>query len=69
MPALPQNRRVTESDLNASEAVVRNEARPAPAAPAPSQTPPAPVFVDPNATVTIMRNLKGQDYKVVRDIR
>ena len=63
------DRRVTESDLNASEAVVRNEARPAPAAPAPAQTPPAPVFVDPNATVTIMRNLKGQDYKVVRDVR
>ena len=65
------DRRVTEADLSASEAVERRVASPAPAAPAPApaQTQPAPVTFDPNATVTIMRNLKGEDYKVVRDVR
>ena len=63
------DRRVTESDLSASEAVERKVAPPAPAAPAPAQIQPAPVPFDPNATVTIMRNLKSEDYKVVRDVR
>jgi pilus assembly protein CpaB len=63
------DRRVTEADLSASEAVERRVASPAPAAPAPAQTQPAPVTFDPNATVTIMRNLKSEDYKVVRDVR
>ena len=53
------DRRVTESDL--SEA----EARPAPQAPqAPAKAQPAPVPVYSGATVTIIRNLKGQEYKV-----
>jgi pilus assembly protein CpaB len=63
------DRRVTESDLSASESVERRVAPPAPAAPAPAQTQPAPVTFDPNATVTIMRNLKSEDYKVVRQVR
>jgi pilus assembly protein CpaB len=63
------DRRVTESDLSAGEAVERKVAPAAPAAPAPAQIQPAPVFLDPNATVTIMRNLKSEDYKVVRDVR
>jgi pilus assembly protein CpaB len=67
--AVVADRRVTESDLSASEAVERRVALPAAAPPAPAQTQPAPVPYDPNATVTIMRNLKGQDYKVVRDVR
>ena len=57
------DRRVTESDL--SEA----EARPAPQAPqAPAKAQPAPVPVYSGATVTIIRNLKGQEYKVDREI-
>lgn len=59
------DRRVTESDLSASEAVMRV---PQPAAPAQAIKEPVPVPVDPNATVTIMRNLKAEDYKVVRGV-
>jgi pilus assembly protein CpaB len=61
------DRRVTESDLSAGEAAERKIAPPAPVASVPTQ--PAPVTFDPNATVTIMRNLKSEDYKVVRDVR
>src|SRR5450759_2755269 len=55
------DRRVTESDLSAGEAAERKIAPPAPVASVPTQ--PAPVTFDPNATVTIMRNLKSEDYK------
>jgi pilus assembly protein CpaB len=55
------DRRVTESDLT------EGEARPAPPqAPAKAQPPPVPVYS--GATVTIIRNLKGQEYKVDREI-
>jgi pilus assembly protein CpaB len=54
--------RVTEIDLS-------DEPRPAPPAPAPApvriEAPPPPPPSD--ATVTIMRNLKGVDYKVMRE--
>ena len=57
------DRRVTESDLT------EGEARPAPQAPqAPAKAQPAPVPVYSGATVTIIRNLKGQEYKVEREI-
>lgn len=49
------DRRVTESDLSVTEAPVQKEAPPPPAGPAYSD-------------VTIMRNLKSQDYKVVRGV-
>jgi len=55
------HRRVTEIDLS-------NEPRPAPPAPAPTtvriEAPPPPPPSD--ATVTIIRNLKGVDYKVMK---
>jgi len=55
------DRRVTEADLS------EGEARPAPPqAPAKAQPPPVPVYS--GATVTIIRNLKGQEYKVDREI-
>ncbi len=61
------DRRVTESDLSASEAVARTAPIAAAApVPAPAQIQPAPIPYDPNATVTIIRNLKSEDYKVVR---
>jgi pilus assembly protein CpaB len=63
------DRRVTEGDLNQSEPVARNVLPPAPAAPEPVRIEPAPVPSDPNAMVTIIRNLRGQDYKVVREVR
>jgi pilus assembly protein CpaB len=59
------NSRVTETDLMENQAVARKVLPPAPAAPAPAIIQPA----DPNATVTIIRNLRGQDYKVVREAR
>jgi pilus assembly protein CpaB len=49
------DRRVTESDLSVTQ----------PAAPKAPPPPAGPAFSD----VTIMRNLKSQDYKVVRDVR
>jgi hypothetical protein len=55
------DRRVTEADLS------EGEPRPAPPpAPAKAQPPPVPVYS--GATVTIIRNLKGQEYKVDREI-
>jgi len=56
------DRRVTESDLS------EGEARPAPQAPIKAQPAPIPVPVYSGATVTIIRNLKGQEYKVDREI-
>ena len=50
-----QDRRVTESDLTVTEPRAQKEPPPPPAGPA---------FSD----VTIMRNLKSQDYKVVRGV-
>jgi pilus assembly protein CpaB len=49
------DRRVTESDLSVTQ----------PNTPKPPPPPAGPAFSD----VTIMRNLKSQDYKVVRDAR
>jgi pilus assembly protein CpaB len=55
------NSRVTEIDLSESEP------RPVPPAPVKIEAPPPPVASD--ATVTIIRNLKGVDYKVMREGR
>jgi pilus assembly protein CpaB len=55
------NSRVTETDLSEAETVARAVT---PAAPVVS---PPPVSSD--VTVTIIRNLKGQDYKVVKEHR
>lgn len=57
------DRRVTEFDLSASEAA--NRAPSAPAAKAKADPPPPPISND--AQVTIIRNLKSQDYKVVKE--
>ena len=57
------DRRVTEFDLSASEAA--NRAPPAPAAKTKADPPPPPISND--AQVTIIRNLKSQDYKVVKE--
>jgi pilus assembly protein CpaB len=62
------DRRVTESDLSAGDAAARVPP-PAPPAQGRKEIEPAPIPVDPNATVTIMRNLKSEDYKVVKDAR
>jgi pilus assembly protein CpaB len=67
-PGVVADHRVTEADLSSGEA-----ARLAPPAPVAKNEPvPAksePVFTDTGAMVTIIRNLKSQDYKVVRDAR
>jgi pilus assembly protein CpaB len=62
------DRRVTEVDLSAGEAATPV---PTPAAPAQVQTQPAPAPVrqSSDTTVTIMRNLKNEEYKVVRESR
>jgi pilus assembly protein CpaB len=54
--------RVTEIDLS-------DEARPAPPPPAPIkiEAPPPPPAPPSDATVTIIRNLKGMDYKVMKE--
>ena len=51
------NKRITETDLG------ENEVRPLPAAPQPAKIQPAPS----GATVTIIRNLKSQDYRVIEE--
>ena len=56
------NSRVTETDLSEHEA--RVVAPPAPA-PQPAKIQAAPVSSD--VTVTIIRNLRGQDYKVIKE--
>jgi pilus assembly protein CpaB len=63
------NERVTTSDL--IEAAERRAPASAPAAPAPApeKIQPAPAPVNTGATVTIIRNLKSEDYKVVREVR
>ena len=60
---LVANSRVTEVDLSENEA----RAKPAPAPPEPARIQPAPMPSD--ATVTIIRNLRGQEYKVIREGR
>jgi pilus assembly protein CpaB len=66
------DRRVSEADLTESEAVARNVLPPPAPAPAPVA---APAKIEPAperpsfADVTIVRNLKGQDYKVLREVR
>lgn len=63
------DRRVTESDLSGTESVERKVVLSAPPASPPAQIQRAPVQSDPDAMVSIMRNLKTQEYKVVREVR
>jgi pilus assembly protein CpaB len=63
------NQRITESDLSAGEAAARRAPIAAPLNPAPVQKEPPRVSASPDATVWIMRNLKSQDYKVVKEER
>jgi pilus assembly protein CpaB len=60
------DRRVTESDLGAGEAVERRVV-PTPAAPAPAQIQPAPASRD--LIVSVERNFKSEDYKVGGEVR
>lgn len=62
------DRRVTEADLSANEVAARNIAL----APVRSAAPiikPAPVAVHAGATVTVIRDLKSEEYKVTREVR
>lgn len=59
------DRRVTEGDLYLNEAAPRKVSPPAPSAPAPARIEPraSPSFAD----VTIVRDLKSQEYKVIKE--
>jgi pilus assembly protein CpaB len=57
------NQQVTESDLLGGSAIAR-----ATPVEKPTRNDPAPIFPQ-DATVTVIRDLKSQDYKVFRDVR
>jgi pilus assembly protein CpaB len=60
------NRRVTDIDLLEADAAPRGKPTPTVAKPAPAAQKPAPVrSID--ATVSIVRNLKSTDYKVIKE--
>jgi pilus assembly protein CpaB len=61
------NERVTASDL--LEGAVSRAPTPAPANPSPVQTEPARAPSSPDSTVWIIRDLRSQDYKVLREVR
>jgi hypothetical protein len=63
------DRRVTEADLSASEAVERKAVLPTPATPAPAQIQPAPVPLSRDLIVSVERNFKSEDYKVFGEVR
>jgi pilus assembly protein CpaB len=62
------NQRVSETDLLAGTESARRAPTPVPVNPAPAQIEPVRES-SPDATVWIMRNLKSQDYKVMRELR
>jgi pilus assembly protein CpaB len=65
------DRRVTEADLNASEAAMRVVPPPPPPAPkasavsvAPKKVEPPPIVLSPDMIVSVERNFRSEDYKV-----
>jgi pilus assembly protein CpaB len=61
------NRRVTETDLIEGEAAARRVVAPQGRAPAANRPPPVPVKSRFDTTVSIVRNLKTEDYKVIKE--